>query len=432
MADVDLQGTVAEGRAIATTDVVFGADPAVDDAAAAFKTDTLAQVIATIFQNPPGALTTAQQMALRTLIGCNLYDITPVGNIYIAVATASPPARPGANSASSDGTMVTAAPPGWLLTRPEATAVLPHVFDAHVYYETVDSVVTVLIGTPNRTDRYIASGSGGSPAYYPVPDSGGWRKRERHHADDGESLSSLTGGDLFFFNSAATNTGATTIDVDTIGTLPIRRSNYREAGGVANTGSEALDGGEITGNDPIMVVYGATFNEFYLLPSRAGTAAYRNIGESEYDVPALGSGGVLDEDRIPEGLAKINPSGGATDRAETIEVGGTVYTLPDDVEDVTDTGLPPLTADNYTRLFIDHDTPRVWVGHREIAAATPAEGDFAQYMDAAFFGVETGASLPSGITDGQFYYWTRAHDFRDHSGESISFRSRFPAGDWAR
>ena len=52
--------------------------------------------------------------------------------------------------------------------------------------------------------------------------------------------------------------------------------------------------------------------------------------------------------------------------------------LEDDVLDVTNTGLPVLDIDSYKKIFIDHDTPLVWVGHREVTAATPAGGTFTE------------------------------------------------------
>ena len=87
--------------------------------------------------------------------------------------------------------------------------------------------------------------------------------------------------------------------------------------------------------------------------------------------------------------------------------------LEDDIIDVTGVGLPVLDIDNYNKLFIDHDTPRVWVGHREITTATPAGGTFNTYVDAAYFGVLTrDPSTPP--TPGQHYYSTRNHTFRGY------------------
>ena len=93
--------------------------------------------------------------------------------------------------------------------------------------------------------------------------------------------------------------------------------------------------------------------------------------------------------------------------------------LEDDIIDVTGVGLPVLDIDNYNKLFIDHDTPRVWVGHREITTATPAGGAFNTYVDAAYFGVLTrDPSTPP--TPGQHYYSTRNHTFRGYYITTVS------------
>ena len=142
-------------------------------------------------------------------------------------------------------------------------------------------------------DNSWRTGGGGTQNYFPILDAGVGGTANAITLTTGESLTALVGGMLFFFNSTLTNTGGTTVDVDGIGTRNIQRSNFRLAGGVANTGSESLEGGEITGNDPIMLVYGSRFDEFYLLPSRAGTAAYRNVGTDALDVIALDADGNL-------------------------------------------------------------------------------------------------------------------------------------------
>ena len=72
MPDADFRSTAVRaagaGERIALTDILFAANPADSDFATAARADTLAQIIATIFENPPGTLTPAQQMALRMLI----------------------------------------------------------------------------------------------------------------------------------------------------------------------------------------------------------------------------------------------------------------------------------------------------------------------------------------------------------------------------
>ena len=76
----------------------------------------------------------------------------------------------------------------------------------------------------------------------------------------------------------------------------------------------------------------------------------------------------------------------------------------DDVIDVTGTGLPVLTADNYKKIYIDHDTPRVWVGHREERAATDAQGTFVAYTNTNYHGVHSGQGPAVPQQAGQYYY----------------------------
>ena len=104
---------------------------------------------------------------------------------------------------------------------------------------------------------------------------------------------------MFFFNSNAANTGATTVDVDGIGARAVNRSSGQGS-------SQALQGGEITNADPVMVVYSTEFNEFQFLPLHIGTAAQRNVGNSEHQLPVLQS-----DDSLT--AAHIAPGGSAGD-----------------------------------------------------------------------------------------------------------------------
>ena len=217
-----------------------------------------------------------------------------IGNIYRAYATGATVTKPSNTEGTVTASGIQVAPTGWQLTRPEATAALPHVYDCHVYGYDTNSVFSWQFGTPNRTDRYIApGGGGGTQNYFPILNANVGGTANAITLTTGQSITVLTGGMLFFFNSTLTNTGATTVNIDGIGTRSIQRSNFRLSGDVANTGSETLEGGEITSNDPIMLVYGSQFDEFYLLPSRAGTAAYRNVGTDPLDVIALDASGNL-------------------------------------------------------------------------------------------------------------------------------------------
>ena len=77
-----------------------------------------------------------------------------IGNIYRAFAAGSTPTKPGNTEGTVTVSGITVAPTGWRLTRPEATAALPYVYDCHVYGYTINGVFGWQFGTPNRTDRY--------------------------------------------------------------------------------------------------------------------------------------------------------------------------------------------------------------------------------------------------------------------------------------
>ena len=105
--------------------------------------------------------------------------------------------------------------------------------------------------------------------------------------------------------------------------------------------------------------------------------------------------------------------------------------LEDDVLDVTNTGLPPLDIDNYKKIFIDHDSPRAWIGHREIIAATPAVGAWFDYTNPQFRGAFDDLRSATNPQVGEYLYYHLAHQwytanvvngivrFRSSSFESI-------------
>ena len=107
-----------------------------------------------------------------------------------------------------------------------------------------------------------------------------------------------------------------------------------------------------------------------------------------------------------------NPTAAFTDRIERVQVGTTVYEVPDDVVDVTDTGLPVLDADNYKQIFIDHDTPRVWVGHRTPHYATDPTGTWAALTHSQYRGARTSDPGSPSISD--VYYNTQRHQWREY------------------
>ena len=65
----ELRRDAVRNRGIRITDYLFAADDTDDDADTSLRSDTLTQLIALAFQNPPASLTEAQQTALRTLLG---------------------------------------------------------------------------------------------------------------------------------------------------------------------------------------------------------------------------------------------------------------------------------------------------------------------------------------------------------------------------
>lgn len=109
--------------------------------------------------------------------------------------------------------------------------------------------------------------------------------------------------------------------------------------------------------------------------------------------------------------------------------------IPDDVADVTGVGLPVLDENNYKRLFIDHDTPRVWVGHREQSPDTDAQGNWVAYAAANYLGDYSFPNFPSPITVGSYLYDTVRHfpvvghqvNATDRNWLQASFTSAFGA-----
>ena len=101
-----------------------------------------------------------------------------------------------------------------------------------------------------------------------------------------------------------------------------------------------------------------------------------------------------------------NPSDTPTEALLSIKYGSTVYNV-DEVLDVTSTGLPVIAEANHRSLFIDYDTPRVWIGHRIHHARVDAMGTFADYSSTGYLGALS--SAPGTTTVGQSYYDTSRH-----------------------
>ena len=127
---------------------------------------------------------------------------------------------------------------------------------------------------------------GGTQHYYPIPDTGVGGTGDAVTLSTGETLSSYTNGLMVYFNSTDANTGAVTLAVDGLAAIPLRGSNGRGS-------ATDLPARAITGSDPVLAVYDSAFNEFNFIPGHQGTAAQRNIGIFEFDVPELGTNGLL-------------------------------------------------------------------------------------------------------------------------------------------
>ena len=97
---------------------------------------------------------------------------------------------------------------------------------------------------------------------------------------------------------------------------------------------------------------------------------------------------------ITAALVDVNPTAAATVIATHANIDGTVYSFPDNVIDVTETGLPTIDDTNFNNIFIDHNTPRVWIGHRTIIARVGAMGSTNDYTNANYRGTFTHSGRP--------------------------------------
>ena len=117
---------------------------------------------------------------------------------------------------------------------------------------------------------------------------------------------------------------------------------------------------------------------------------------------------------IPSDVLKLanpltpNPTGTPTAALLSIKYGSTVYNV-DEVIDVTATGLPALTEANHRSLFIDFDTPRVWIGHRVFNPRIDARGSFSDYSHSNYKGALS--TNPSPIVVNDYFYNTARHSW---------------------
>ena len=101
-----------------------------------------------------------------------------------------------------------------------------------------------------------------------------------------------------------------------------------------------------------------------------------------------------------------NPADTPTEALLSLKYGSTTYNV-DEVIDVTDTGLPVIAEANHRSLFIDFDTPRVWIGHRIFNPRVDARGSFSDYSHSHYKGARS--TNPSPINVDDYYYHTARH-----------------------
>ena len=142
--------------------------------------------------------------------------------------------------------------------------------------------LTVVYRDTANAQQTIAFAGGSSSNYYPIPDADVGGTGDAITLTTGQSLSAYTNGLMLYFNSFAANTGAVTIDLDGIGPRRFLGSSGR------GTGADLL-ANAITDADPLLAVYDADFDQFYMIPGHQGTAAQRNVGDAEHDVAVLQS-----------------------------------------------------------------------------------------------------------------------------------------------
>ena len=174
-------------------------------------------------------------------------------------------------------------------------------------------------------------------------------------------------------------------------------------------------GVERTGVQPTNIATQTNFTELpRVLPNPTGTATgpvtQLGIGDAIYSVadPLTANFETLTNMSV----GSISPSDIFFFRDINVDMNrkltaGNLRQYLDDVIDVTGAGLPTLTASNYRKFFIDHDTPRVWVGHREVTAATPAGGTTAEFTNASFDGAVSVDPVVTSID--RFIYHTTLH-----------------------
>ena len=172
-----------------------------------------------------------------------------------------------------------------------------------------EDVTQAIIGGPGGMgERGLRGlpGVTGAVNYHAVPNSGVGGTANGITLTTGLDLTELPHGAQFFFTPSVANTGAVTVNVDTIGNRMLRLSDK-------GAGSAALQGGDLSTSSPIIIAYDDARNRFVLVAYALGSASRVDVGIEENNVPLLGVGGRLAADLLPLDLqAGITILSGAT------------------------------------------------------------------------------------------------------------------------
>ena len=111
---------------------------------------------------------------------------------------------------------------------------------------------------------------------------------------------------------------------------------------------------------------------------------------------------------------EANPTAAATAPLLKVKLGADIFNV-DEIIDVTLFGLPTITEANHRSLFIDFDTPRVWVGHRTPIADTPGTADSDVFADLNYLGAFDARQTARPASTNVYFYDTTNHYFEGGS-----------------
>ena len=152
--------------------------------------------------------------------------------------------------------------------------------------------------TRTATGMAWENATGGGARFYAIPDANVGGTADAITLTTGESITALQNGMRFFFRSDANpNTGAVTIAVDGLTALGLAK--FSDTGTLTE-----LDAGDLTAFDYSTVTYveAVGFTPFFAWSTTAqGSAATRNIGNTENRIPVLASNGSFHASRLAPG-----------------------------------------------------------------------------------------------------------------------------------